>query len=193
MTRNLWFAAAFAALTLSGVAVCPTAAAASAQDAQPPAAATPARLAMAAKMGGLTAFIRALAVPEPVRTQSDLEGTYVASDVRPDGSRYRTFVQITTYGDSFLVVTMVADTSGEERQPMLASIGIGVLNGGVLAVCDYSPDTARVVAYRIEEGGRRLVARWTFIDGDGTVSEETLTKLPRKLDPSKELSSIRRR
>src|SRR5215510_646369 len=179
MTRNLSFAAAFAAFTLSGVSVFPTAAAASAQDAQPQAAAPPARSAMSAKMSGLITLIGVLAPPDPVRAESDLEGTYVASGVRPDRSRYRTVVQIATYGESFLVMTMVADTSEEGLQPMLASIGIGVLNGGVLAVCDYSPDTARVVAYRIEEGGRRLVARWTFVDGDGTVSEETLTKLPR--------------
>ena len=193
MTRNLSFAAAFAALTLSGVAVCPTAAAASAQDAQPMAAAAPARSAMPATTGGLIAFIGALAAPKPVTAESDLEGTYVASGVRPDGGRYRLVVQITTYGDSFLVMTMVAEKSEEGLQLVLASIGIGVLNGGVLAVCDYSPDTARVVAYRIEEGGRRLVARWTFIDGDGTVSEETLTKLPRKHEPSEAFSSIRRR
>lgn len=193
MTRNLSFAAAFAALTLSAAAVFPTAAAASAQDAQLPAAAAPARSAMPATMGGLIAFSGALAAPEAVRAESDLEGTYVASGVRPDGGRYKIFVQITTYGESFLVMTMVADTSEAGLQPMLASIGIGVLNGGVLAVCDYSPDAARVVAYRIEDGGRRLVARWTFIDGDGTVSEETLTKVSRKLQPSVDFSSIRRR
>src|SRR5262245_42775817 len=124
MTRNLSFAAAFAAFTLSGVSVFPTAAAASAQDAQPQAAAAPARSAMSAKMSGLITLIGVLAPPDPVRAESDLEGTYVASGVKPDRSRYRTVVQIAT---------------------------------------------------------------------DGTVSEETLTKLPRKLEPSKEFSSIRRR
>jgi hypothetical protein len=52
----------------------------------------------------------------------------------------------------------------------------------VLSVGDYSPDAARVMSYRIEDGGRRLAGRWTYIDGDGTVYEETLTKLTRTLD-----------
>ena len=138
----------------------------------------------------LIVFVGALATPAPVSAQPDLEGTYVASGARPDGSSYRTVVQVAQYGDSFLLVTIVADTSGEGLQPKLASIGIGVLNGDVLAVCDYSPDTARVVAYRIEDNGRRLVARWTFVDGDGAVSEETLTKLARKLESLEEFSSV---
>jgi len=118
--------------------------------------------------------------------QAELEGTYLAVGANADGSRYEAVVQIAKRGQSFVVMTMVPDTSGEEDglPPRLASIGIGILNGDVLAVSEYSRDKARVVSYRIEDGGRRLAGRWTALDGDGTVREETLTKLPSIREPS---------
>ena len=120
--------------------------------------------------------------------QPQLEGTYLAVGANSDGSRYEAVVQIAKHGQSFVVVTIVPDLSGEEEgvPPRLASIGIGILNGDVLAVSDYGPDKARVVSYRIEDGGRRLAGRWTALDGDGTVHEETLTKLSRTLESSRD-------
>ena len=118
--------------------------------------------------------------------QPELEGTYLAVGANSDGSRYEAIVQIAKHAQSFVIVTMVPDMSGEEEgvPPRLASIGIGILNGDVLAVSDYSRDRARVVSYRIEDGGRRLVGSWTALDGDGTVHEETLTKVPRPVESS---------
>ena len=117
--------------------------------------------------------------------QPELEGTYLAIGANSDGSRYEVLVHIAKHGQSFVVVTMVPDTTGEGEggPPRLASIGIGILNGDVLAVSDYSQDKARVVSYRMEDGGRRLAGRWTAVDGDGTVHEETLTKLSRTSNP----------
>jgi len=108
-----------------------------------------------------------------------LEGTYVISGLHANG--HNVLVRIAAYGDCFLVVTMAGDPAGE-WPPAIASIGIGILQAGVLAVSDYGPDMARVVAYRIEDSGRRLVARWTFVDGDGTVNVQTLTKVPDNVD-----------
>ncbi|HEY1304263.1 MAG TPA: hypothetical protein VGF24_11970 [Vicinamibacterales bacterium] len=120
-----------------------------------------------------------------VAGEPELEGTYLARGVNADGSGYDALVEIVRYGDSFIVATMIPDTSGDEMQVTLASIGIGILNGGVLAVSDYGPDGARVASYRIEDRGRRLAGRWTWVDGDGKVYEETLTKLPDAPEPSK--------
>jgi len=121
-----------------------------------------------------------------VAAEPELEGMYLATGVDADGGEYDGLVQIVRHGDSFILMTMIPDRSGEAMQVKLASIGIGILNGGVLAVSDYSPETARVVSYRVEDGGRRLVGRWTSVDGDGTLCEETLTKLPEVPTPSKD-------
>jgi hypothetical protein len=120
-----------------------------------------------------------------VAGEPELEGTYLARGVNADGSPYDALVEIVPYGDSFIVATMIPDRSGDEMQVMLTSIGIGILNGGVLAISDYGPDGGRIVSYRVEEGGRRLVGRWASVEGDGTVYEETLTRLPDAPKPSK--------
>jgi hypothetical protein len=120
-----------------------------------------------------------------VAAEPELEGTYLAEGVNPDGSKYDGLVEIVRHGDVFILMTMIPDRSGDEMGVKLASIGIGIVNGGVLAVSDYSPETARIVSYRIEDDGRRLAGRWTSVDGDGTVSEETLTRLRDAPKPSK--------
>jgi hypothetical protein len=130
----------------------------------------------------MMALVGVFAAPSPALAEPELEGTYLARGVNPDGSAYRLVVQIAKLGESFLVTTMIPDAPGEMLQMKLVAIGIGILNGEVLSVGDYSPDAARVMSYRIEDGGRRLAGRWTYIDGDGTVYEETLTKLTRTLD-----------
>jgi hypothetical protein len=134
-------------------------------------------------------IVLATSITAPVFAAADtgLEGTYVARGLHGDGSKASVLIQITAYGDCFLVVTMAGDPSREEL-PAIASIGIGIFHGGVLAVSDYGPDMARVVAYRVEDGGRRLVARWTFVDGDGTAYEQTLTKVPGYVDLPKDVS-----
>lgn len=120
-----------------------------------------------------------------VAGEPEIEGTYLARGVDADGSPYDALVEIVAYGDSFIVATMIPDVSGDAMQVTLASIGIGILNGGVLAVSDYGPDGARIASYQVEDGGRRLAGRWTWVDGDGTAYKETLTKLPDAPEPSK--------
>jgi len=121
-------------------------------------------------------------MPATAAAEPELDGTYLARGVYLDGSHYQAFVHIARFRDVFLLMTTIPDASDEEQRPALVAIGIGILNGDVLSVGDYGPATARVVSYRIEDGGRRLVGRWTDVDGNGTVHEETLTKLTRTLD-----------
>ena len=116
--------------------------------------------------------------------EPELDGTYLARGVYPDGSHYQTVMHIAKFRDVFLLMTTIPDASDEEQRPALVAIGVGILNGDVLSVGDYGPATARVVSYRIEDGGRRLIGHWTDVDGDGTVHEETLTKTTRTLDTS---------
>ena len=117
--------------------------------------------------------------------EQELEGTYLAKGVNAGGSEYDALVEIVRHRDVFILMTMVPDRSGEEMQVRLVSMGIGVVNGGVLAVSEFGPEMTRIVSYRVEDGGRRLVGRWTSVDGDGTVCDETLTRLPDTPKPSK--------
>jgi len=119
-------------------------------------------------------------MPSPAIAEPEWEGMYLARGVNPNGSHYELVVEIAKFREIFIVMTTVPD--GSEEGPKLSAIGIGILNGDVLSVGDYSPDAARVMSYRIEDGGRRLAGRWVSVDGDGTVHEETLTKLTRTLD-----------
>jgi hypothetical protein len=130
----------------------------------------------------MIALAGVLVMPLPAFAEPELEGMYLARGVNADGSQYQFVVEIAKFREVFIVMTTIADASEEGVRPTLAAIGIGIRNGDVLSVGDYTPDSARVVSYRIEDGGRRLAGRWTYVDGDGTVHEETLTKLERTLD-----------
>jgi hypothetical protein len=130
----------------------------------------------------MMALVGILVMPSPAVAEPGFEGLYLARGVNSDGSQYQLVVEIAKFREIFIVMTTIPDASEEGLRPLLSAIGIGVLNGDVLSVGDYTPDSARVVSYRIEDGGRRLAGRWTYVDGDGTVHEETLTRLARTVD-----------
>jgi hypothetical protein len=115
----------------------------------------------------------------PVPVVPDLEGMYVANGMNPDGTEYRGFVQIVKHGESFVVSWMFPAASGEVIVFEPASIGIGIVNSGMLAVSYYSARLSGVVLYRIEEDGKRLAGYWTVAGEAGIVQTETLIRLPR--------------
>jgi len=119
-------------------------------------------------------FARAAGEPE-------LEGMYAASGVNPDGNEYRGVVQIARHGDSLVLTWMFRDAAPDTTAEVLLvpnAVGIGIANGGMLAVSYYGPRVAGIVLYRIEEDGHRLAGQWTVAGDDGALHSETLTKLP---------------
>jgi len=119
-------------------------------------------------------FARAAGEPE-------LVGMYSASGVNPDGGEYRGIVHIETHGKSFVVTWMFPEGPGDTPSEILLrpnAVGIGIVNGDVLAVIYFGTRMSGIVLYRIEEEGHRLAGKWTLAGGDGTLHTETLTKLP---------------
>jgi hypothetical protein len=67
---------------------------------------------------------------------------------------------------------------GEEIVLVLKSGGVALRSGGTLAVSYYGQDATGIALYEIENGGQRLVGRWTSANGEGAVQTETLTRVP---------------
>jgi hypothetical protein len=126
----------------------------------------------------LMVLVSVAGAPAQAAGEPQLGGTYIAHGVNPDGSDDEQFVQIMRHGDSFVVSWILADVSNEAVVLELVSVGIGIVSGSVLAVSFYSPSTAGVAAFRIEEDGRQLVGQWTAEADDGTIHSQTLTRLP---------------
>ena len=119
----------------------------------------------------------ALATPLAQSAEPSLEGMYAAQGFNPDGSEYRGVVKITRRGEGFMVAWLFPHLVGEETVLVLKSGGVGLMSGGALGVSYYGQDATGIVLYRIENGGERLVGRWTSANGEGHVQSETLTKL----------------
>ena len=118
--------------------------------------------------------------PAHAAGEPDLAGLYVARGVNADGSEYEGFVQIAPRRQSFVVTWIFPLGSTDVLSIRPASIGIGIVSEGTLAVSYLAMDVAGVAVYRIEDGGRRLAGQWTVIGKDGAVYAETLTKLSRR-------------
>jgi hypothetical protein len=105
---------------------------------------------------------------------ADLNGTYLCEGTRPDGADYKGTVRIVRHNGAYQLVWNV----GREEQ----HLGIGILNGDVLAV-SYFGGAPGVVAYRVEraEKGVRLVGQWTVANAGGEVFGETLTRLTQEV------------
>lgn len=117
--------------------------------------------------------------PGPMRAagEPELIGVYVSQGVNPDGTEYQGFVRIVRHGENFLVSWIFPRLSHELFLLEQSAVGVGILDGGMLAVAYLSPERAGVVIYRVEEGGHRLAGHWAVV-GDGAAHAETLTKLP---------------
>lgn len=139
-------------------------------------------------MGRLVRFtlvligVAGMAAVSSAAGEPELVGTYAADGVNPDGSQYHAIVHISRRGESFLV-SWLFPTDAEPIRLVPSSVGVGVASGGMLAVSYYTPQTSGVVVYRIEDEGKRLTGRWAFVGDDGTVRDETLTKLPEVSTP----------
>ena len=114
-------------------------------------------------------------VPLSAESEPNLDGWYVAEGFDVDGARYRALVALRRDAQSYRVTMFVSQPS-EATEPELAAIGVGLQNGGVLAVNYYTSDHARLAIYRFEGRGR-LVGQWILIGGDGTAYAETLTRI----------------
>ena len=104
-----------------------------------------------------------------------LQGLYRADGVDAAGAPYRALVQITRFGDSYLVSWTFAHPAQTLDEP--DRIGVGIACRGMFAVSYFSEDFAGVVLYEIEREDRRLVGQWTGAGGDGVLRAETLTRL----------------
>ncbi len=110
-----------------------------------------------------------------------LEGMYSVSGVNSDGNEYHGIVHIEPHGNSFVVTWMSPEGPGEKPTEILLrpdAVGIGIVNGDMLAVSYYGDRMSGIVLYRIEEEGHRLAGKWTLAGDDGMLHTETLTKLP---------------
>ena len=114
----------------------------------------------------------------PAADEPEIGGMYASRGMNPDGSEYRGLVHIAKRGKSFVVSWMFPVEANGKVVFEPASVGIGLVGTGTLAVSYYGARQAGVVLYRIEENGQRLNGQWTVAGNDGTIYVETLTKLP---------------
>jgi hypothetical protein len=99
-----------------------------------------------------------------------LTGVYACEGNGPNNVSYHGTVEILRHESTYQVRWSIS--SAEEY------LGIGVLNGDVLAV-SYFGGAPGVVVYRVEQNaqGPRLVGQWTVVEAAGQVFVETLTRL----------------
>jgi hypothetical protein len=127
----------------------------------------------------LLTAVTAVAEPAP---EKDLTGVYACEGKNPDGSPYQGIVEILKVKDTYLVRWTV----GAEKRV----VGVGMVNGAVLAVSYFGGSPALVV-YSVTTDGR-LDGKWTIGGAEGHVFSETLTKIeeaevPKPAKPGKRL------
>jgi hypothetical protein len=100
--------------------------------------------------------------------QPDLGGKYQCTGSNPDGTRYSGMVTITPMGGAWRIDWTVAGSSHG---------GVGLVEGNVFSACWNIRGTrdGGVTVYRIEGG--RLVGQWSSTKGNGSVGDETLTRV----------------
>jgi hypothetical protein len=114
---------------------------------------------------GLFLFSFAGATAKP--TDKDLAGTYACEGTNPNGSPYKSLVDIVRQKDTYLVRWRQPD-GGEV-------IGIGIQRDNVFSVSYFGGSPALVV-YSVGAEGK-LDGQWTMGGAAGRVFTETLTKL----------------
>jgi hypothetical protein len=116
-------------------------------------------------------------------------GVYLSNRLNADGSQYQSVVYVVRDHDTFLVSWMDLRANNGQVVIVPAAAGVGMVEGRVFAVSQYSHQAIGLMLYRIEEDGR-LIGRWTSAEGDGAAYSETLTRLPEhapeRLVPSRE-------
>ena len=115
----------------------------------------------------LLLFIGRLATVAEPADVTDIAGVYAAEGNNGDGSPYRAIVVIEKHRDAFRMQWIFPTRT--------AAVGLGILNGDVLAVSYYGASPG-IVLYKIE--GSKMVGDWTLFGAGGILSKETLTRIP---------------
>jgi len=107
--------------------------------------------------------------------ETNLVGVYQCEGTNPDGATYSGVVEIVKHKDTYLVRwTMPNDSQ---------VVGVGIMNGKMLAVSYYG-GTPALVVYSVVDNGR-LEGKWTAGGAEGAVFKETLTRMPEGGAPPK--------
>jgi hypothetical protein len=115
----------------------------------------------------LLLFIGRLATVAGPADAQDIAGVYAAEGNNGDGSPYRAIVVIEKHRDAFRMQWIFPTRT--------AAVGLGILNGDVLAVSYYGASPG-IVLYKID--GAKMVGDWTLFGAGGVLSKETLTRIP---------------
>jgi hypothetical protein len=97
----------------------------------------------------------------------DIAGVYAGEGSNGDGSPYNAIVVIEKYRDAFRVQWIFPTRT--------QTVGLGILEGDMLAVSYYGPRPG-IVLYKVD--GTKMVGQWTLVGAGGMLSKETLTRIP---------------
>ena len=97
----------------------------------------------------------------------DLSGVYRCEGTSPSGRPYRATVELAKNDHTYRLRWTTSEGT---------SLGIGIVNGNVLAVSYLTGTNVGVVLYKIEKGPR-MIGQWAVFGADGQLYPETLTKL----------------
>ena len=124
----------------------------------------------------IAVLLSSLAAPSTA-AEIDIAGLYNCEGTNPNGTTYRSVVEIIKNDQTYRVTW----TMGERN----ASIGIGIVRDGLLAVSYYANGNLGVIVYRIKKGPQ-LAGEWTVLGADDELFPETLTKrgVSVSLDPA---------
>lgn len=115
----------------------------------------------------------------PARAEEPhVTGVYLSNRLNADGSQYQGLVYVVRDHDTFLVSWMDLQSKNDQLMVVQAAAGVGLVEGRVFAVSQYSLHAIGLMVYRIEDDGRRLIGRWATAESDGAAYSETLTRLP---------------
>jgi len=112
-------------------------------------------------------LVSAADIPVLAQNRQDIAGSYDVEGTNPGGRAYRGMAQITKDRDTYRISWVIGSNE--------TYVGIGILEGNVLAVSYSSQGMSGVVAYRVE-GRERLEGRWAILGGNGEIQTETLTR-----------------
>lgn len=118
---------------------------------------------------GIAVLLLSLAAPaRSIASEIDIGGVYNCEGKNPDGTSYRSVVEIVKNDQTYRVTWAMGERN--------TSIGIGIVRDGLLAVSYYANGNLGVIVYRIKRGPQ-LMGEWTVFGTDDEVFPETLTKI----------------
>lgn len=124
-------------------------------------------LRFAALVAALDLMVPAYCLAQQPAHKMDLSGVYRCEGVNPNGTPYRGRVEITKDDHTYRLRWTMAQG---------ASLGIGIVNGDVLAVSYFTGANVGIVLYKIQKGSQ-LIGEWALLGADGQLYPEELTKI----------------